>query len=239
MQFLRIAYETKADRAQRLQRNRQEKDFRHAKLERTRHKGAHDDVELANFYRMLGLDYFYVSKDESRTAYIKRVLTGLRVDRFPKPALKWLKENYDATEARDPEGRLVIQFLEPESQGEAMKLYSQLAESSEEPRKAVKNVYEALIKHVRHELRHERRVRLPELGIISIRFRPAKEKRRGRNPATGQEMWFKPKPASNKLRFSPTKDFKVYIAEKIAVVEPKKKHKKEKHHSKHKHHRKH
>lgn len=238
MRFLRLAYETKEDRKQRLQRNRQHKELRHEKLERTRHGGAHDDVEQANIFFHLGMDIFTIPVHE-RIATMKKTLEGLRTDKIPKASMKWLRENYDAIEVGDLEGRLVIHFSEPKQQGDDMKLYTQLAELSGQTRKEVKAVYEALVKQIKHELKHDRRVRLPELGRLAIRFRPAKEKRKGRNPFNGKEMWFKAKPASNKLAFRPSKDFKEYVNDKIPVEAPKKKHKKEKGHKKHKKHHKH
>jgi nucleoid DNA-binding protein len=234
MKSLRLAYETKEDRQNRLQRNRQHKELRHEKLERTRHGGAHDDVEQANIFFHLGMDVFKIPAHE-RTTAMKKTLEGIRVDKLPKASMKWLRENYDAIEVGDPEGRLVIHFSEPKSQGDDMNLYTQLAETSGQSRKEVKAIYEALITKVKHELKHERRMRLPELGILRIRYRPAKEKRKGRNPFSGKEMWFKAKPASNKLAFRPSKDFKEYVNDKIPVEAPKKKHKKEKKHKKHHH----
>jgi nucleoid DNA-binding protein len=37
---------------------------------------------------------------------------------------------------------------------------------------------------------------------------PAKPRRRGRNPATGEEIWLNPKPASKSVRITPLKAFK-------------------------------
>ena len=238
MRFLRLAYETKEDRELRLQRNRQHKEFRHEKLERIRHGGAHDDVEQANIFFHLGMDIFSIPANE-RTTVMKKTLEGLRTDKISKASMKWLRENHDVIETPDPEGRLVIHFSEPKHQGDDMKLYTQLAEESGQARKEIKEVYEALIKHIKHELKHERKVRLPELGRIAIRFRPAKEKRKGMNPFTKKEQWFKAKPASNKLAFRPSKDFKEWVNEKVSVEAPKKKHKKSKGHKKHhsKHHK--
>lgn len=234
MQYLRIAYETKEDREQRHFRNRQEKELRQAKLERTRRGGAHDDVELSNVFRELGIDYLKTPPDQLKTT-VRLIWEGKRTDRTTKRGLAFLKANYDAQVMNDIEGRLVIHFSKSK-QGGDMKLYNEIAELSGQPRKAVKAVYEALIKTIKHSLKHDRGIRLPDLGKISVRFRKAKPKREGMNPFTGKKQWFKAKDASNKIGFRPAKYFKQYVEEKVPVEEPKKKHKKEKkHHKKHRH----
>jgi nucleoid DNA-binding protein len=43
------------------------------------------------------------------------------------------------------------------------------------------------------------------IGRVTVKRTPAKPKRMGRNPATGEEMMLKPKPASTRVRISPEK----------------------------------
>lgn len=104
-----------------------------------------------------------------------------------------------------------------------MNLFSEVQAKAGHPRRVVKEVYSTLISVVHRELKNERRIRLPELGILKIGFRPAREKRKGISPFNGKPMTFKAKPAMNKIRFSPTKDLKEWANAKVAVVRPKKK----------------
>lgn len=111
-----------------------------------------------------------------------------------------------------------------------MSIISSIAERSEQKRSVVKKVYAALIEVITHDLKKERRVRLPDLGIVGIKFRPARAKRKGINPFTKKETTFKARPASNKLKFRFAKGLRLFV-EKLEVVEPKKK--KKHHHKKH------
>jgi DNA-binding protein HU-beta len=51
-------------------------------------------------------------------------------------------------------------------------------------------------------------VRLRGLCVIKVRKMPARKARDGRNPATGEPMRFKAKPATKKLRALPLKPLK-------------------------------
>lgn len=221
----------KERKAQRLAANRANKEYRQARAYRLRFKGAKDDVEAANLFLQLGIDYLNTPKHLLAEMVMKNI-TGRRADSISTKAMEFLTDNYDARVVKDEEGRALIQFLpaEPEKEEEErpMKLYSLISERTGQTRKVVKEVYEALVLEARKGLRTERLFKLPELGRLKISYRPAKEKRKGRNPFSGKEMWFKAKPASNKLRFSAAKPLKLFIANKVEVVEPKKKHKKKK-----------
>ena len=49
---------------------------------------------------------------------------------------------------------------------------------------------------------------LPGLFKVITKVIPAKEKRFGKNPFTGEEQWFKPKPASVRVKIRPMKKLK-------------------------------
>ena len=100
-----------------------------------------------------------------------------------------------------------------------------IAEKSEQKPKVVREVYDALVDVVQDTLKSDRRVRLPGLGIVSIKFKPARPKRKGKNPFTGEMTTFKANPASNKLKFRPAKELKNFV-DRLPKVEPKKKRKK-------------
>lgn len=102
-----------------------------------------------------------------------------------------------------------------------MSIISDVAERCEQKRSVVKEVYGALVKEVTHALKENRKVRLPDLGVLAIRYRPARPKRKGINPFTKKEQTFKAKPASNKLKFRFAKSLRVF-SEKLPVVAPKK-----------------
>ncbi len=50
--------------------------------------------------------------------------------------------------------------------------------------------------------------KLPGLAKIAVRKKPATKARMGRNPATGEPMMFKAKPASKKVKITPLKNLK-------------------------------
>jgi len=164
--------------------------------------------KLANDLRKLGIDLFSVPRDQV-FRLIPQIWEGRRIDEIPESAIPFLADNFNVTRVLDSEGRALVHFANSEE--ELMKLHTQIAEISGQPRKVVKVVIEGLITQIRKSLKEDRGIRIPEVGKLAVRFRPAKEKRRGRNPFSGKEMWFKAKPASNKLRFSPAKDLKFRI----------------------------
>jgi DNA-binding protein HU-beta len=45
------------------------------------------------------------------------------------------------------------------------------------------------------------KIRIPNLGVLQVRIRPARPARKGRNPATGEEMQIKASKASKKVAF--------------------------------------
>jgi len=222
----RVWGQSKDRKAQRLAAARKNKEFRQEKAYRTRYKGAKNDVEAANLFLLLGINYFSTPK-EQLAAIVREKFEGKRADAINVKAMDFLTDNFDAlVELKDGFPPLIrFRPAEPEKEEETrpMKLYSQLAERSGQTRRVVREVYEALVLEARKALRTERLFKLPDLGRLKISYRPPKEKRRGINPFTGKKQWFKYKPASNKLRFAPAKVLKVFVAEKVEVVAPKKK----------------
>ena len=45
------------------------------------------------------------------------------------------------------------------------------------------------------------KIRIPNLGVLQVRIRPARPARKGRNPATGEEILIKASKASKKVAF--------------------------------------
>lgn len=212
---------------QRLRTSKESKLYRQERAYRIRFKGAKNDVELANAFRQFGIDYLSTAP-ESLFPAVKERMSGKRADSIPLEAMNFLTENFDAVVKHDNDMRPIITFPEeegPEAEGDEtpMKLYNQLSELSGQPRKVVRTVYEALVRQVKRSLRKERVFKLPEIGRFKVSYRPPREKRRGRNPFTGKKMWFKEKPASNKLKFASAKPFKNWLTEKVEVVDTRKK----------------
>ena len=52
------------------------------------------------------------------------------------------------------------------------------------------------------------KIRIPNLGILQVRIRPARPARKGRNPATGEEIRIKASKASKKVAFRVAKALK-------------------------------
>jgi nucleoid DNA-binding protein len=66
-----------------------------------------------------------------------------------------------------------------------------------------KRVLTALEDVILEELGNAQKVRVGGLVQLTVRVKPAQKKRKGRNPATGEEIDIGPKPASVDLRARP------------------------------------
>lgn len=124
-------------------------------------------------------------------------------------------------QVEDSEGRILLHFRQRGD--EEMNLLSVVAAKAGQKRSAAKTFYEALVEVIQDGLQEDRRVRLPGLGIVKVKFSPAKPKRKGVNPFNGEKMTFKAKPACNKVKFTVAKDLRQFVDKKIKVVAPKKK----------------
>lgn len=80
-----------------------------------------------------------------------------------------------------------------------------LSESHDLPKKQANAVLEGLVAEIAKNLKKGNRIRIPGLGILQVRKRPA---RMGRNPATGEAIKIK---ASKKVAFRAAKDLKEQI----------------------------
>jgi DNA-binding protein HU-beta len=80
-----------------------------------------------------------------------------------------------------------------------------LSEAHDLPKKQANAVLEDLVTEIAKNLKKGNRIRIPGLGILQVRKRPA---RMGRNPATGEAIKIK---ASKKIAFRAAKDLKESI----------------------------
>jgi DNA-binding protein HU-beta len=82
-------------------------------------------------------------------------------------------------------------------------LATAVADRAEITRAEAKRVLGALEEIVLEELGNSQKVRVGGLAQLTVRVKPAQKKRKGRNPATGEEITIAAKPASVDLRARP------------------------------------
>ncbi len=82
-------------------------------------------------------------------------------------------------------------------------LATAVADRSEITRAEAKRVLGALEEIVLEELGNAQKVRVGGLVQLTVRVKPAQKKRKGRNPATGEEITIAAKPASVDVRARP------------------------------------
>ena len=82
-------------------------------------------------------------------------------------------------------------------------LVGAVADRAELSKSDVKRVLAALEDVVLEEIGNAQKVRIGGLAQLTVRVKPAQKKRKGRNPATGEEITIGPKPASVDLRARP------------------------------------
>lgn len=92
-------------------------------------------------------------------------------------------------------------------------ILANIAEETELSKKDVAAVLDALALEIEKSLTKggPGQFAIPGLCKIVLKDVPAKPKRKGRNPANGEEIWLNPKPASKKLTIRPLKGLKEMI----------------------------
>jgi DNA-binding protein HU-beta len=86
-----------------------------------------------------------------------------------------------------------------------------ISKDTELSRKQVNAVFESLNGVIKKSLRGHGIVTLPGLLKLKVVKKPATKARKGTNPFTGEEMMFKAKPASKKVRALPLKSLKAMV----------------------------
>ena len=76
------------------------------------------------------------------------------------------------------------------------------------PRKQAIAMFTDFVGDISRVLKRGSRIRIPDLGILQVRTRPARPARMGRNPATGETIQIKASPASKRVAFRPAKTLK-------------------------------
>ena len=82
-------------------------------------------------------------------------------------------------------------------------LLNSVAERSDVSKAEAKRVIGALEDVILEEIGNAQKVRIGGLVQLTVRVKPATKARKGRNPATGEEITIAPKPASVDVRARP------------------------------------
>ena len=79
------------------------------------------------------------------------------------------------------------------------------------PKKQATEMFASLVEDIGRVLKKGSKIRIPNLGILQVRVRPARPARKGRNPATGEEIMIKATRPSKKIAFRVAKALKESI----------------------------
>jgi DNA-binding protein HU-beta len=69
------------------------------------------------------------------------------------------------------------------------------------PKKQAIEMFTGFVADISRALKKGSKIRIPNLGVLQVRIRPARPARKGRNPATGEEIRIKASKASKKVAF--------------------------------------
>jgi DNA-binding protein HU-beta len=69
------------------------------------------------------------------------------------------------------------------------------------PKKQAIEMFTGFVADIGRVLKKGSKIRIPNLGVLQVRIRPARPARKGRNPATGEEIKIKASKASKKVAF--------------------------------------
>jgi len=79
------------------------------------------------------------------------------------------------------------------------------------PKKQAAAMLNGVVSDIGRALKRGSKIRIPNLGILQVRTRPARPARKGRNPATGEEIQIKASRASKRVAFRVAKTLKETI----------------------------
>ena len=79
------------------------------------------------------------------------------------------------------------------------------------PKREAAAMLSGFVADIGRALKRGSKIRIPNLGILQVRVRPARPARKGRNPATGEEIQIKASKASKKVAFRVAKALKEAI----------------------------
>jgi DNA-binding protein HU-beta len=87
-------------------------------------------------------------------------------------------------------------------------LVAALAERTDSDKRTADAALQAFIDVITDNVASGEPVAISGFAKFARRDVPAKPRRKGRNPATGEEIWLNPKPASRSVKITPLKAFK-------------------------------
>ena len=119
------------------------------------------------------------------------------------------------TTTRKPRAAKVVEPVTPiKEKMTAMQFIDHLVQETSLDKKTVKNILTVIGDTIKGHLAPKGSGELNFLGLMKIKVRdvPAKPKRKGRNPFTGEDMMFKAKPASRKPRILPMSKLKQVVS---------------------------
>ena len=90
-------------------------------------------------------------------------------------------------------------------------ILAQISKDTELARKQVSEMFDSLNGIIKKSLRGNGLFTLPGLLKLKVVKKPATKARKGTNPFTGEEITFKAKPASKKVRALPLKNLKGFV----------------------------
>jgi len=79
------------------------------------------------------------------------------------------------------------------------------------PKREAAAMLSGFVADIGRALKRGSKIRIPNLGILQVRVRPARPARKGRNPATGEEIQIKASRASKRVAFRVAKALKESI----------------------------
>ena len=79
------------------------------------------------------------------------------------------------------------------------------------PKKQAIEMFTGFVADIGRVLKKGSKIRIPNLGVLQVRIRPARPARKGRNPATGEEIRIKASKASKKVAFRVAKGLREAI----------------------------
>ena len=79
------------------------------------------------------------------------------------------------------------------------------------PKREAAAMLSGFVADIGRALKRGSKIRIPNLGILQVRVRPARPARKGRNPATGEEIQIKASKASKRVAFRVAKTLKETI----------------------------
>ena len=79
------------------------------------------------------------------------------------------------------------------------------------PKKQAIEMFTGFVADIGRVLKKGSKIRIPNFGVLQVRIRPARPARKGRNPATGEEIQIKASKASKKVAFRVAKGLREAI----------------------------